>query len=207
MRNWKVMAAAALLSAALAGAGTPAQAQEPTTEMGVLGYGKQVTPLRDTGMYSGPGLSTPRIGTARAGDNVAAVCRLQDSNGRWMVLGIDRPGRVGEQWANTAGYIWDYDIRESTADMRHCTGTERMFPAVDTGIHSGPGLSTPKVGTAWYDQLVVGICLMYDSNGASMVLGVQVAGRNGEQWANTAGYMWGADFQNIAAFLLPCGAS
>jgi hypothetical protein len=37
-----------------------------------------------------------------------------------MVLGIERPGRNGVQWANTVGYIWDPDIREYTGDLPDC---------------------------------------------------------------------------------------
>ncbi|WP_439656849.1 hypothetical protein ACSHWB_31185 [Lentzea sp. HUAS TT2] len=206
MKKWKIAAAVASLSAALIGVGAQAQAQELKLDVGALGFGRQVTPIRDTGMYSGPGLSTPRVGTAVAGDNVAAVCQLVDSNGKRMVLGIDRNGRTGSQWANTAGYIWDGDIREITSDIPFCAGGATMFPSRDTGIYSAPGLSTPRVGTAWFDQHVVGVCGMLDSNGAVMVLGVQVAGRNGVQWANTAGYMWAGDFQG-GGTLPACGAS
>ncbi|MFI6690092.1 hypothetical protein [Streptomyces sp. NPDC050485] len=74
----------------------------------------------DSGLYSGPGLSTPRIGTVWAGDNFAAICRVNDNNGKRLVLGIERPGRNGVQWANTVGYVWDLDIRESTGDLPDC---------------------------------------------------------------------------------------
>lgn len=40
---------------------------------GVLGIGAHVYTSRNTGIYSGPGLSTPRIGTAWAGDNVESA--------------------------------------------------------------------------------------------------------------------------------------
>jgi hypothetical protein len=103
---------AACAAVALSAAAAPAA--------GPLGIGWAVHPRIDTGLYSGPGLSTPRIGTAWAGDNVAGICRINDNRGNRMVLGIERPGRDGSQWANTAGYIWDNHIRENTDSLPDC---------------------------------------------------------------------------------------
>ncbi|WP_405562746.1 hypothetical protein OG418_00415 [Streptomyces phaeochromogenes] len=183
-------------------------ANAPRSTAGVLGVGKSVHPRVDTGMYSGPGLSTGRIGTAWVGDNVAGICRVQDNQGMWMVLGIERPGRNGVQWANTAGYIWDNDIREPTGDLPNCGGYGRsVHPRVDTGMYSGPGLSTPRIGTAWTGDDVAGLCKINDSSGRRMVLGIERPGRNGVQWANTVGYIWDNDIREPTGDLQDCGVS
>ncbi|AWT44393.1 MULTISPECIES: hypothetical protein [Streptomyces] len=184
------------------------EASAPLSRAAVLGVGRAVHPVVDTGIYSGPGLSTPRIGTAWAGDNVAAICQTQDSNGKRMVLGIERPGRNGIQWANTAGYLWDDDIREYTGDLPGCAGYGRsVHPVVDTGLYSAPGLSTPRIGTAWAGDDVAGVCKITDSNGKRMVLGIERPGRNGIQWANTAGYVWDGDIREYTGDLQDCGLS
>lgn len=71
-------------------------------------------------MYSAPGPSTPQIGTAWGGDDVAAICEINDRVGNRMVLGIDRPGRNGVQWANTVGYIWAADISGNGEGLPDC---------------------------------------------------------------------------------------
>jgi hypothetical protein len=201
--------AAVLVTAVLAGT-APAQA----AGTGALGIGHQVTPRLDTGIYSGPGLSTPRIGTAWAGDNVAAICQVTDNNGKRMVLGIDRPGRNGLQWANTAGYLWADDVNAGPITLRSCGDYGRsqdlgkpLHLLADTGLYSGPGLGTPRIGTAWAGHEIAGICKIRDSNGMWMALGIDRPGRDGVQWADTAGYLWAEDVQELVTILPDCGAS
>ncbi|WP_394618937.1 hypothetical protein JNUCC0626_07510 [Lentzea sp. JNUCC 0626] len=74
----------------------------------------------DTGLYSAPGLSTPRTGTVWAQQRLFGVCKTVDSNNRRMVLGVAESGRAGVQLANTAGYVWDQDIIELTSDLAWC---------------------------------------------------------------------------------------
>jgi len=136
---------------------------------------------------------------------VAAVCRLQDNNGKWMVLGIDRPGENGAQWANTAGYIWDLDIIEPTYGLDLCTDRLTVQPSRDTALYSGPGLSTPQIGKAWANEDVAALCKINDNKGWRLVLGVHLAGRNGVQWARTAGYLWDADIRDSTSYLADCG--
>jgi len=136
---------------------------------------------------------------------VAAVCRLQDNNGKWMVLGIDRPGENGAQWANTAGYIWDLDIIEPTYGLDLCTDRLTVQPSRDTVLYSGPGLSTPQIGKAWANEDVAALCKINDNKGWRLVLGVHLAGRNGVQWARTAGYLWDADIRDSTSYLADCG--
>ncbi|MFD9697617.1 hypothetical protein [Lentzea sp. NPDC059081] len=205
MRTWKITAALVLAAAAVA-AGLPAQAGE----LGALGFGTQVPVRVTTGMYAAPGLSTPRVGTAQVGDNVAAVCRQQDSNGQLMVLGIDRTGRTGSQWSNTAGFIWPFDLDNVPTSLLTCTAF-RSYPTLrDTGLYSAPGLSTPRPGTVWAGERFFAICKIPDSNGRRMVLGVAESGRAGVQFANTAGYVWDDDI-NKSEFgtdsLSDCGVS
>ena len=76
--------------------------------------------VRDTGLYSAPGLSTPRVGTAWAQDYFHAICKIPDSNGMRMVLGVVVSGRAGVQVAKTAGYIWDLDIYDDTRSVSDC---------------------------------------------------------------------------------------
>jgi hypothetical protein len=54
------------------------------------------------------------------GNEVAALCTARDSNGAVMALAINKSGRNGVQWANTAGYIWDVDIQENTSELLNC---------------------------------------------------------------------------------------
>lgn len=203
MKTWKIAAALAMATAVVAGAGLPAQAGE----FGILGIGRQVTPKWDTGMYSGPGLSTPRIGSAWAGDNVAAACRIPDSNGQLMTLGIDRPGHAGVQWSNTAGYIWNNDLQGSTESLLTCTEFQTYHAVRDTGLYSAPGLSTPRVGTVWAGEWFHAICKIPDSNGMRMVLGVAVSGRAGVQVAKTVGYIWDLDVYESTNSVTDCGSS
>ncbi|MER5373659.1 hypothetical protein [Streptomyces sp. NPDC002553] len=178
----------------------------PAAAAGPLGIGRAVHPRIDTGLYSAPGLSTPRTGTAKAGDNVAGICRTTDNRGNRMVLGIDRPGRNGEQWANTVGYLWDLDIRENTDDLPSCDGYGRgIHPGNETKLYSAPGLSTPPTGTAWTGDDVAGICKINDNRGNRMVLGIDRPGRNGVQWANTVGYIWDLDIRENTDDLPDCG--
>ncbi|WP_051854822.1 hypothetical protein [Streptomyces sp. NRRL B-1347] len=206
--------AAVALSAAVAPAAdtygshsrTAAAEAAPQAAAAPLGIGRQIHPRIDTGIYSGPGLSTPRIGTAWAGDNVAGICQVFDNNGKRLVLGIERPGRNGVQWANTAGYIWDDDIREPTGDLPSCNGYgQGVHPRIDTAMYSGPGLSTPRIGTAWAGDDVAGVCKINDNNGKRLVLGIERPGRNGVQWANTAGYIWDLDIVEYTGGLEDCG--
>jgi hypothetical protein len=191
---------AACAAVALSAAAAPAA--------GPLGIGWAVHPRIDTGLYSGPGLSTPRIGTAWAGDNVAGICRINDNRGNRMVLSIERPGRDGSQWANTAGYIWDSHIRENTDHLPSCDGYGRsVHPRIDTGLYSGPGLSTPRIGTAWAGDDVAGICKINDNLGSRMVLGIERPGRDGSQWANTAGYIWDSHIRESTDSLPDCGTA
>ncbi|KOV83470.1 hypothetical protein ADL03_20560 [Nocardia sp. NRRL S-836] len=157
-------------------------------------------------MYSGPGLSTPRIGTAWRGDNLGVACQILDSNNKRLVLAIERPGRNGVQWANTAGYIWADDIDGDTSFLPPCSSIGRdLRPSRDTAMYSGPGLSTPRIGTAWAGELVNGICKITDNKGKRLVLGRHLAGRNGVQWANTAGYIWDDDIADNTDALPDCG--
>ena len=204
MKTWMIAAVVAFMTATLAGT---AQAETPKASVGIQGVGIGVTTVRDTAMYSGPGLSTPRIGTAWAGDNVGAACQLLDNNGKRLVLGIERPGRNGVQWANTAGYIWDDDIREVTSGLPFCTSGPLLWSVRDTAMYSGPGLSTPRIGTAWAGTSVIGICKILDNNSKRLVLGVQLDGRNGVQWARTAGYIWDLDIAQNTNGLVDCGLS
>ncbi|MGW3073380.1 MULTISPECIES: hypothetical protein [unclassified Kitasatospora] len=200
------LAAAAALAGATAGA-VPASAVQQGP-VGILGIGSQVTPVRDTGIYFGPGLSTPRIGTAWAGDNVAGICQVTDNNGKRLILGIERPGRNGVQWANTAGYLWDDDIAEATGGFPSCSNYgRRLTPVRNTAIYSGPGLSTPAVGTAWAGDDVAGICQVLDNNGKRLDLVIERPGRNGVQWANSAGYVWDDDIAEPTASLPFCGTA
>lgn len=203
MKNWKIAAAVAMASAVVAGTGLPGQA----SEFGSLGIGTQVTPRVDTGMYAAPGLSTPRVGTAWAGDNVAAVCRQRDSNGQDMVLGIDRVGHTGVQWSNTVGYIWEADLVGVPTSLLTCTAYGTYSTLRDTGLYTAPGLSTPRAGTVWGGERLYGICQIPDSNGRRMVLGVAVSGRAGVQVANTVGYVWNPDIAQSTDALRDCGAS
>ncbi|WP_162890043.1 hypothetical protein [Streptomyces olivoreticuli] len=124
-----VIAACAVvaLSAAAPSTETPrspgvakAAATAPKAAAGITGIGWEIHTAVDTGMYSGPGLSTPRVGTAWAGDNIAGICQINDNRGNRMILGIERPGRNGIQWANTVGYIWDADIIGDTSGWPAC---------------------------------------------------------------------------------------
>ncbi|WP_416968248.1 hypothetical protein [Streptomyces sp. 4F14] len=174
----------------------------------LLGIGRRVTPRIDTGVYSGPGLSTPRVGTAWAGDNVAAICQTRDSVGNRMLLAIERPGRTGVQWANTAGYVFDPDIRETdTGNLPSCDGYGQGLRTIETGLYSGPGLSTPRIGTSWAGDDVAGICKINDNLGNRMVLGIERPGRTGVQWANTAGYIWGGHIRTNTNSLSDCGTA
>ncbi|MFF7394759.1 hypothetical protein ACFZAE_40915 [Streptomyces scabiei] len=174
---------------------------------GLLGIGWRVTPHTDTAMFSGPGLSTPRIGTAWLGDNVAAICKITDNRGNRMVLGIERPGRNGVQWANTVGYMWGTDLRDIDINiLPSCDGYGRgVHPRIETGMYSAPGLSTPRIGTAWTGDDVAGICKINDNRGNRMVLGIERPGRAGVQWANTAGYIWDGDIRENTDSLPDCG--
>jgi hypothetical protein len=201
--TWRIAAAVAAASAVIAGTGLPATA----SEFGTLGIGTRVTPTENTGMYAAPGLSTPRVGMAWQNDNVAAVCGRQDSNGRLMVLGIDRPGRTGEQWANTVGYIWSGHLSGVPNAMLTCTAYLPYTTLRDTGLYTAPGLSTPRVGTVGAGQRFFGICKIPDSNGRRMVLGVAEFGRAGGQWAETAGYIWGDDVAGSTDSMTDCGIS
>lgn len=196
------MAVPASASAAQHAAGTPASGAR------ITGAGREIHTRVDTGIYFGPGLSTPQIGTVWAGDNVAGICQVLDNNGKRLVLGIERPGRNGVQWANTAGYIWDLDIVEYTGDLPSCNGYGKgVHPRVDTAVYSGPGLSTPQVGTAWAGDDVAGVCKINDNNGKRLVLGIERPGRNGVQWANSAGYIWDPDITEYTGDLQDCGVS
>ncbi|HUQ59684.1 hypothetical protein [Lentzea sp.] len=209
MRSGKIIAAVALLAATLVGVGAPARAEAaPTgtapTETGALGAGRTVRPKLDTGMFSAPGLSTPRVGTARVGDDVAAICLAYDNNGAPMALAIDLTGRTGAQWADTAGYIWPPDYWQGMTDLLPCGAWPRMITFRDTGLYSGPGTSTPRVGTAWFNEPVAGICKIIDSRGSRMVLGIALTGRNGVQWSYTAGYIWNLDINANTSGLADC---
>ncbi|MFJ9692545.1 hypothetical protein [Kitasatospora sp. NPDC101183] len=185
----------AAIATTAAAAAAPAAAARPGPAA-LDGAGWEINPALDTAIYSGPGLSTPRIGTAWQNDNVAGVCRKQDNNQAWLVLGIERPGRNGVQWANTAGWIWAADFSQNTSFLPLCDDYQpRYSPTVDTSLYSGPGLSTPQIGTAWAGDEVIALCVIYDNNSKPLLLGIERPGRNGVQWANTAGYIWGADIR------------
>ncbi|RDI31676.1 hypothetical protein [Lentzea flaviverrucosa] len=201
MRIWKTATAVTALAAALTG--VPAQAAA-APEPGVLGIGRTVFPIRDTGLYSAPGLSTPRSGTAWVGNEVAALCTARDSNGAVMALAINKSGRNGVQWSNTAGYIWQADFSGDMTLLLSCDFNDRFYPRRDAAMYSGPGLSTPRIGTAWFDRQVIGMCRTTDNVGNRMVLSIQVAGQNGVQWAYTAGYIWDVDIQGNTSDLLNC---
>ncbi|MFE7592100.1 hypothetical protein ACFU6K_22100 [Kitasatospora sp. NPDC057512] len=196
------------LAAAAAFAGAVPASAVQQGPAGILGIGSQITPVRDTGIYFGPGLSTPRIGTAWAGDNVAGICEVFDNNGKRLILGIERPGRTGVQWANTAGYLWADDF-QSTGSFPSCSNYgHRLTPVRDTTVYSGPGLSTPAVGTAWTGDDVAGICRIADNNGKRLELIIERPGRNGVQWANSAGYVWDLDIREDTGPLLgDCGVA
>ncbi|MDG5808632.1 hypothetical protein P9869_39560 [Streptomyces ossamyceticus] len=196
------------LSVVIAACAAVALSATAAPAAGPLGIGWAVHPRVDTGLYSGPGLSTPRIGTAWAGDNVAGICQVNDNRGNRMVLGIERPGRDGVQWANTVGYVWDRDIRENTDHLPSCDGYGRsVHPRVNTGLYSAPGLSTPRIGTAWTGDDVAGICKINDNLGNRMVLGIERPGRDGVQWANTVGYIWDLDIRENTDHLPDCGTA
>jgi hypothetical protein len=200
MNSWKIAAVVALLAAALAGTCVPAQA----AELGVLGIGRIVSPKVESGMYAAPGLSTPRVGTARVGDDMAAICLAYDSNRAPMALAINSTGRTGSQWSNTAGWIWPPDYWQSMTDLSLCSARQRMVTFWDTGLYSGPGLSTPRVGTVWFNEPFLAICKITDSRGARMVLGVAISGRSGGQWSYTAGYIWNLDINANTSDLNDC---
>ncbi|RDI31675.1 hypothetical protein [Lentzea flaviverrucosa] len=183
MKTWKITAALVMAAAVIAGTGLPASA----SEFGALGT--RVTVVRDTTLYAAPGLSTPRVGTAWAGDDTTAYCRQQDSNGQLMVLGANRPGRNGVQWANTAGFLWPYDLSGVPTSLLTCTAFAPFQARIDTGLYSAPGLSTPRTGTVWAQGRLFAVCKTLDSNGRRMVLSVGESGRTGVQWANTTGYV------------------
>jgi hypothetical protein len=126
-----------------------------------------------------------------------------------MLLAIDRPGLNGVQWANTAGYISEADTTGTLgAEFPSCTDYGReVRPVVDTAMYSGPGLSTPRIGTAWANSDVAAVCRINDSNGRRMILGIQRSGRNGVQWANTAGYLSDDALGTITDDVTQCGAS
>ncbi|MFI6689747.1 hypothetical protein [Streptomyces sp. NPDC050485] len=204
MRAIRPLAVAALSCGALLGAAIPASATPATA----AGAGREVHTAVDSGLYSGPGLSTPRIGTVWAGDNFAAICRVNDNNGKRLLLGIERPGRNGVQWANTAGYVWDDDVIGDTADLPSCDGYgRRVTPNKDTAMYAGPGLSTGQIGTAWAGDDVAGVCKINDNNGKRLVLGIERPGRNGVQWANTVGYVWDLDIRESTGDLPDCGTA
>ncbi|GGQ97537.1 hypothetical protein [Kitasatospora griseola] len=184
---------------------TPAPAGQQS-QAGLLGIGTRVTTRVDTPLYFGPGLSTPQIGVAWAGDNVAGICQIYDNNNKRLILGIERPGRNGVQWANTAGYIWDDFIIQYTAGFPLCLSYgPRVTPIRSTTIYSGQGLSTPRVGVAWAGDDVEGICKVNDNNGKRMDLVIERPGRNGVQWANSAGYVWDLDIAENTDALPDCG--
>ncbi|MGW4379854.1 hypothetical protein [Kitasatospora sp. NPDC004531] len=175
-------------------------------QAGLLGIGTRINTLVDTPLYFGPGLSTPQVGVAWAGDNVAGICQIYDNNNKRLVLGIERPGRNGVQWANTAGYIWDDFIFQNTAGFPSCLSYgPRVTPIRNTTIYSGQGLSTPAVGVAWAGDDVEGICKVNDNNGKRMDLVIERPGRNGIQWANSAGYVWDLDIAENTNSLPDCG--
>ncbi|WP_394618936.1 hypothetical protein JNUCC0626_07505 [Lentzea sp. JNUCC 0626] len=200
MRIWKI--ATAVVALTMAFTGIPAQAAAP--EAGVLGVGKWVIPRHDTSLYSAPGLSTPRSGTVWVGNYVDAVCTATDSNGVMMALAINRTGRTGVQWAESVGYIWPGDFSTPMSDLLPCDFWGRFYPRRDTGMYAAPGLSTPRIGTAWFDRVVIGVCRTTDNVGNRMVLSIQVAGRNGVQWAYTAGYIPDIDIKENTSDLLEC---
>ncbi|KIQ62746.1 hypothetical protein TR51_27750 [Kitasatospora griseola] len=199
------LAAAGVSVAATPVSATPAPAGQQS-QAGLLGIGTRVTTRVDTPLYFGPGLSTPQIGVAWAGDNVAGICQIYDNNNKRLILAIERPGRNGVQWANTAGYIWDDFIIQYTAGFPLCLSYgPRVTPIRDTTIYSGQGLSTPRVGVAWAGDDVEGICKVNDNNGKRMDLVIERPGRNGVQWANSAGYVWDLDIAENTDALPDCG--
>ncbi|MFJ1795202.1 hypothetical protein [Kitasatospora griseola] len=204
------LAAAGVSVAATPVAATPAPATPAPAgqqgQAGLLGIGTQINTLVDTPLYFGPGLSTPQIGVAWAHDNVAGICQIYDNNNKRLILGIERPGRNGVQWANTAGYIWDDFIFQNTAGFPLCLSYgPRITPIRNTTIYSGQGLSTPGVGVAWAGDNVEGICKVNDNNGKRMDLVIERPGRNGTQWANSAGYVWDLDIAENTNGLPDCG--
>ncbi|MFD5562346.1 hypothetical protein [Kitasatospora griseola] len=204
------LAAAGVSVAATPVSATPAPATPAPvgqqSQAGLLGIGTRVTTRVDTPLYFGPGLSTPSVGVAWAGDNVAGICQIFDNNNKRLILGIERPGRNGVQWANTAGYIWDDFIIQYTAGFPLCLSYgPRVTPIRNTTIYSGQGLSTPRVGVAWAGDDVEGICKVNDNNGKRMDLVIERPGRNGVQWANSAGYVWDLDIAENTDALPDCG--
>src|SRR6187551_3377691 len=120
--------AAVLIAGASVSVSTPAA----SADVGIQGIGQRVT-VR-TGIVQAdlkpiPGTAAPNTGIARPGDNLAAICFSSDSRGEPWILVINRNGISGGQYANTLGYIYQFDLSGGGVAVNGCATTDVKYPA------------------------------------------------------------------------------
>ncbi|EGX60302.1 hypothetical protein SZN_08139 [Streptomyces zinciresistens K42] len=186
------IAISTVLAAPYAAAAGPAV---KAADLGVTGIGRGTSVRTTTDMKPIPGTDAPNTGLARPGDNVAAICFLRDNNNVVWVLSLNRNGRAGQQYPNTAGFIrGDQLTLPDGTVMVSCdyVSQYQAHPAagiVQADMKPIPGTDAPNTGLARAGDTLRVYCTLNDSNNRPWQLMINTNGRAGAQYANTAGFL------------------
>ena len=113
MSRTSALVAAALITVAAVSVSVSTPATAASAEVSTQGIGQQVTVrsgIVQADLKPIPGTAAPNTGIARPGDNLAAICYSRDNRGESWILVLNRNGIAGTQYANTVGYIYQYDL-------------------------------------------------------------------------------------------------
>lgn len=211
--------AAVLITAAAVSVSVSTPATAAPAEVTIQGIGQQVT------VHSGivqadlkpiPGTAAPNTGIARPGDNLAAICFSRDSRGEPWILVLNRNGISGVQYANTVGYISQYDLSGNVV-VNGCATTDVRYPAhhfawLGLGLTQADmkpiaGTDAPNTGLFKQGDKAAIYCFLADNRGVWWVLAVNLSGHAGQQYANTAGFVRDDATRPEFAGGVDCGAS
>ena len=211
----------ALITAAAVSVSVSTPATAASAEVTTQGIGQQVTVrsgIVQADLKPIPGTAAPNTGIARPGDNLAAICYSRDNRGESWILVLNRNGIAGSQYANTVGYILQYDLSNGAGIVVNgCATTDVRFPAhhfawlrtefTQADMKPVAGTDAPNTGLFKQGDKAAVYCFLADNRGVLWVLAVNLSGHAGQQYANTVGFIREDATRNEFAGGIDCGAS